>query len=91
MALPQIEPKLNMPMSEAMQRLTGYEMLKIKKQLKRTSIADGDPIETMYAVMWAFENRNAPTTWDSVMALEMHEVQGYFQPEPADPDGEAGE
>lgn len=91
MALPEIKPTLDIPMSEAMQRLTGFEIVKIKKQLKRPSLADADPIETMYGVMWAYENRTHPVTWDAVMSMEMNEVQGYFAPEPVEPDGDMGE
>jgi len=89
--LPEVKPTLDISMSEAIQRLTGFEIQRIKKQLKRPNIHEGDPIETMYAVVWAYENRTAPTTWETVMALEMHEVQGYFQPESVEPDDAMGE
>ena len=89
-------PTIDLPLSEAVQGLTGFEALGIQKHYGTTFDQLGG-IALTIGVVWAYENRgDKKRSWASVEAMTFRELTaGYFAPEPDDvnedePDSDAG-
>jgi len=72
--------KSDMPLSEAMKDLTGFELIAIEDHYK-TSIDKLSGLRAMYGVIFALENRAKKTTWSEVQSLKLSEVEEYFPDE----------
>jgi hypothetical protein len=90
------EPVCDLPMSVAVEELTGFEVIGIEKHFGVTLDALGG-ISTMIGAVWAYESRAAgkPVPWASVKAKTLRELTEYFAAEPddvmpEDPDSELG-
>ena len=77
----------DMPISVAVKKLTGFEMIAIEDHFGRTFDTLGG-VRTLYGVVWALENRGQKTPWAQVMAMPVEDIESYFAPEP-DPTMEA--
>lgn len=84
-----VKPTLDLPLSEAMNELTGFEIIAIEKHF-------GAPMENvagtslLIGAVWAFENRGAGTrSWADVKSMSMRQLNGYFEAEPVAPDDES--
>lgn len=83
------------PVSVAVQELTGWETIAIKKHYK-VDLSQLGGVELTMATVWALENRrrseanDPPATWTEVESLSLRQLNGYFPPEPAEPDSEMG-
>lgn len=84
-----VTPTLDIPLSEAVEGLTGFEVIAVEKHFGRT-LADLGAVLLVIGVVWAYENRENKTDWSIVKARSLRELNGYFAPEPADPDDDTG-
>lgn len=77
-----IEPTLDLPLSAAVEELTGFEVIAIQKHFG-TDMAELGAARLVIGVVWVYENRDGrKRDWASVKAMTLRELNGYFQPEP---------
>lgn len=85
-----VTPTLDVPLDEAVAGLTGWETLEIEKHYKGTIDTLG-AIKLTIGTVHAYENRDGNRrSWQSVEAMTLRELQGYFAQPPKEPDGELG-
>lgn len=91
-----IKPTLDLPLSVAVEELTGFEVIAIERHYKM-KLEELGGIRTLVGAVWAFEQRKSdkPVPWASIEALSMRQLGGYFEDEPDDvmpddPDSELG-
>lgn len=88
-------PILDVPLSDAVQELTGFETLQVERRYN-SKLEDLGGISLTIGVVWAYENRGGnKRTWSSVESMTVRELTGYFASEPDDvnedePDSDAG-
>lgn len=88
-------PTLDIPLSDAVQELTGFEALHIERRYNK-KLEELGGISLTIGVVWAYENRNGQKrSWASVENMTFRELTGYFAPEPDDvnedePDSDTG-
>jgi hypothetical protein len=81
-----ITPTCDVPLSVAVEELTGFEILGIQKRFGKTMDSMGGA-EILMGTVWALENRDAKTkSWTAVESMTMRALSGYFPAEPEDPD-----
>lgn len=94
-APPTTPPVVDIPLSDAVQELTGFEALALQKRFNQ-KLEDMGGIGLTIGVVWAYENRgDKKRSWTSVENMTFRELSSYFAPEPEDvvedePDSEAG-
>lgn len=82
---PPTAPVVDIPLSDAVQEITGFEALQIERRFDKTMEHIGG-IGLTIGVVWVYENRNGnKRTWSSVENMPIRELTGYFAPEPDDP------
>lgn len=86
--------RLNAPTSplsleDACNGFTGFEILGIQQHFGEKLENLGGAM-TMYAAVWAYENRRERVAWPVVMAMSMQQVHDYFADEDPDPESEQG-
>jgi hypothetical protein len=90
-----ITPTLDIPLSHAVEELTGFEALAVERRFNK-KLEELGGIGLTVGVVWAYENRNGnKRSWASVENMTFRELSGYFAPEPddideTDPDSDAG-
>ena len=90
-----ITPTVDVPLSDAVQELTGFEALAIQKRTGH-KLEDLGGIDLTIGVVWAYSNRNGQkTSWTAVEQMTFRELTGFFAAEPDDvdqddPDSDAG-
>lgn len=91
-----IKPTLDLPMTIAVEELTGFEVMAIERHFKQ-KIDDLGAVRLMIGTVWAFESRTLgkPAPWAEVEHMSMRQLSGYFEPEPDDvmpddPDSDLG-
>ena len=78
---------LDMPLEEAINDLTGFEVLAIEREFgDRMENLGG--IRTLMGTIWAYENRDAKRPWADVKAMTMKEMQAYFAKKSPDPESD---
>jgi hypothetical protein len=88
-------PTVDVPLSDAVQELTGFEALALERRYN-TKLEELGGIPLMIGVVWAYENRGGgKRSWASVEQMTFRELTAYFAPEPDDvdaddPDSDAG-
>lgn len=80
---------VDLPLSEAIQELTGVEVIGIEKRYGR-ALEDLGGIRTLCGAVWAYMNRETKTEWSTVERLTMRELAGFFAAEDPDPDSDQG-
>lgn len=94
-APPATSPVVDIPLSDAVQELTGFEALGVEKRFK-TKLEDMGGISLTIGVVWAYENRGDKSrSWASVEQMTFKALSNYFAPEPDDidetePDSDTG-
>lgn len=89
------KPTLDMPLTDAVQELTGFEALQVERRFNK-KLEELGGIGLTIGVVWAYENRNGQKrSWPSVENMTFRELTGYFAEEPddvnqAEPDSDAG-
>ena len=78
-----IKPTCQWPLLEAIEELTGCEIIAIEREFK-CHVESLSQHQTIIGVVWAFENREHERTWAEIKSLRRKELTGYFQPEPKD-------
>ena len=79
------KPTIDLPLSEAVESLTGFEVLGIQAHFKATMENLGAIALTIGSV-WAWENRTTKTSWTAVEGRTLKDLNGFFAPEPDDTD-----
>jgi hypothetical protein len=83
-------PTVDIPLDEALEELTGFEIIAIGKRFK-CHVTELDPLLSLSASVWAFENRDGRIrSWESVLAMSQREVVEYFADPAPDPDSDEG-
>ena len=74
-----------LPLSEAAQGLTGYEVLAIQKAMaKNLEALSGS--ELLIAATWAYMARDRKVEWAEVKSLTLKQLGAYFADEPEAPE-----
>lgn len=77
-------PTLDLPLSDAVQELTGFEALTIERRYN-AKLEELGGIGLTIGVVWAYENRaGKKRSWASVESMTFKQLTGYFAPEPDD-------
>ena len=90
-----IEPSVDLPLSAAVEEITGFEAIGIEKRLG-AKLEDLGGTSLLIGVVWVYENRgDRKVSWQDVQSRSLRALRGYFQPEPDDvdpddPDSELG-
>ena len=83
------KPTVDMPLDEALQDLTGFEVLGIEshygQHLERLSGS-----QALIGAVWAYENRGAKTAWNVIEKMTVRELGGYFGARDPGPDSDQG-
>lgn len=81
-----IKPTHDVPLSVAVEEITGFETLGIEKRYGRKMEELGGTTLLM-GVVWVYENRgDKKTSWSAIEARTLRELNGYFPAEPVDAD-----
>lgn len=84
------EPQIDIPLSEAVESLTGFEVIAVQKHFNK-QLDDMGGVELLMAAVWAWRKRaNETTTWNDVKAMTIRDLKSFFPEEPREPDGEMG-
>lgn len=87
---PAIKPTLDIPLKDALEELTGWEVLAIEKA-KRKPIEELGSIGMTIAVVWAYMNRDGQkTSWADVEKMTLRELNGFFAAPSVEPEDEQG-
>jgi hypothetical protein len=79
---------VNLPLSDAVEELTGFEVLAIESYFGR-DLNDLGSLRTLLGTVWVYRNRNGQKTdWTAVKAMTLKELQAYFAPSPDEPEPE---
>lgn len=84
-----IKPTSELPFEEAIQELTGFEVIGISKHYGVEFEKLGG-LRSLMGTVWAFENRTAKTDWHKIEAMTLRELNGYFPEKDPDPDSDQG-
>ena len=84
-----IIPTLDIPMNVATEELTGFEVIAAQKHYKQ-DLREFGAVRTMVAVVWCYENRREPTSWQTVEAMTLRALNGYFAEPSKEPDDDVG-
>lgn len=89
-----IAPTIGVPLSDAVQELTGFEAMMIERRYDK-KLEELGGIALTIGVVYIYENRNGKRAWSSVENMTFRELTGYFAPEPddideSDPDSDVG-
>lgn len=80
-----IVPTHDVPLNEAADSITGFESLGIERHYGKP-MEDLGGISLIMGVVWAYRNRLGQTSWTAVESMTLAQLNGYFPPEPEDPD-----
>lgn len=82
---------VDLPLSEAVEELTGFEVLGIQTHYGSTMEQLG-AIKLVLGAVWAYANRAEKTSWQKVESMTLKQLNSYFGPEPvvADEESELG-
>lgn len=81
-----VKPTLDVPLSVAVEELTGFEVLGVQKRFRKNMDGLGGA-EILMGTVWAYENRDGKTaSWQTIEAMTMRELTGYFEAEPEEPE-----
>ena len=75
-----------LPLSVAVEELTGFETIAIQERFK-TDFSELGGVRSLLGTVWAYGNRDGnKMSWAAVMALTLKQMNGMFAPEPIDAD-----
>lgn len=88
---PDVKPGTDLTLKEALDSLTGFEVLGIEQRFSR-HLEELGGMSTLLGAVWAIENRHDKVSWANVCGRTMRELNGYFTADDdgIDPDGEQG-
>lgn len=80
-------PVCELPLSTAVEELTGYELLKLEQHFKK-EFSDLGATKVAMGVVWAYECRRVERIipWPDVEQMTLRQYGSYFAPEPEDPE-----
>jgi hypothetical protein len=79
-------PVSDLPLSVAVEELTGFEVIAIQTHF-RTDFSELGGVRSLLGAVWAYANRDGKTmSWNAVKALTLKQMNGMFAPEPNDAD-----
>lgn len=79
-------PVSDLPLSVAVEELTGFEVIAIQTYFK-ADFAELGGIRSLLGAVWAYGNRDGHTlSWNAVKALTLKQMNGMFAAEPIDAD-----
>lgn len=85
------KPIVDIPLGEAMDSLTGFEVIAAAKHYGANDFTDLGAMRMTIATVWAYENRNGnKRSWVDVEGMSMRDMRGYFAPDSVEPDDETG-
>lgn len=74
---------VDLPLEEAVQELTGFEVIAIEKHFDRDLAALGG-FALLVGAVWAYGNRGGTCTWNAVKAMTVSQLSGVFPSAPND-------
>ena len=86
----EVKPTAEVPLSEAIQDLTGFEVLGIQKRYGVEFEKLGG-IQALMGTVWSLENRQVKTDWSTIERMTLRQLNGYFPDKDPDPESEQGE
>jgi hypothetical protein len=85
---PVVEPLTDLPLSAAVEELTGFEVIAIQKHFG-CDFNDLGGVRSLLGTAWAYGNRDGKTlSWNGIKALTLKQMNGLFADEPEDADAE---
>jgi hypothetical protein len=76
----------DLPLSVAVEELTGFEVIAIQKHFG-TDFAELGGVRSLLGAVWAYGNRDGQEmSWNAVKSLTLKQMNGMFAPEPIDAD-----
>lgn len=84
-----IKPTVDLPLKDAIEELTGFEIIAIQKHYG-ADINDLGGVRALCGAVWAYENRTAKVSWQTVENMPLRELGGYFAKYNPDADSEQG-
>lgn len=71
-----------MPLSVAVEEMTGFEVIAIESHFKR-DFQDLGAMKTLIGAVWVYGNRNGQKMeWATAKGMTLKQMQNYFVPEP---------
>lgn len=95
MTEPVTPPTLDIPLEDAIQEMTGFELRAIQRRLNM-KMEELGRVDLTIGAIFTYENRNGnKRSWASVENMTLKDMSGYFAPspqdaDPDDPDSELG-
>ena len=83
------KPTVDMPFKEALDELTGFEIIGIQNHYGLDLERLGG-IRSVVGAVWAYANRTTRTSWSTVESMTLNQLYGYFARPDEDPDGDQG-
>lgn len=85
-----VQPTLDIPFSEAFDGLNGFEVIAIETHFGK-DVSELGPVRLTMGVIWAYQSRGGTKAdWKTIKSMTLKEINGYFAPEPPDPESDAG-
>lgn len=80
--------QIDLPLSAAVEELTGFEIIAIETHFKSDFDSLGG-VKTLLGTIWVYANRgDQKMSWVDVKSLTVKQMQNTFLPEPEDTDPE---
>lgn len=77
-------PIVDVPLSEAVQELTGFEVIAVEAHFKR-DFQDLGGFKTLLGTVWVYGNRDGRSMdWQTVKSMTLKQLNGFFVPEPVE-------
>jgi hypothetical protein len=83
-------PVVDLPLDEAVESLTGFEVIAIENRYGR-SIDELGPVRLLMGAVHSYANRDgARLSWQAVEAMTVRDLRCYFAAPAVDPESETG-
>ncbi len=83
------EPSVDLPFDEAIQELTGFEVIAAQRHYG-TELEHMGGVRSLCAAVWAYRNRVERTDWATVERMSLRDLHGFFAEPDPDPDSDQG-
>lgn len=77
-------PVVDLPLSVAVEELTGFEVIAVEKHFAK-DFQDLGGFKTLLGTVWVYGNRDGRTMdWKAVKSMTLKQLNGYFVAEPVE-------
>lgn len=78
-------PVVDIPLSVAVEEMTGFETIAVENHFKKEFNSLGG-VKSLIGAIWVYANRDGKKMdWNAVKAMTLKQMQGFFAPSPDDP------